>query len=133
MSPPLFPVSVKGVVPVRGGVVLLKNERAEWEPPGGRLEEAETPEGCLAREVLEETGLEVSVGPLLDAWVHEVLPGARVFVLSYGCRVVDGRAEPVKSSEHSALGMFGPQEVESLNMPERYRRAIRRWSCVPDR
>ncbi|MBA2535615.1 MAG: NUDIX domain-containing protein [Rubrobacter sp.] len=40
------------------------------EPPGGRLEEGETPEGCLAREVLEETGLEVSVGPLLDAWIY---------------------------------------------------------------
>jgi 8-oxo-dGTP pyrophosphatase MutT (NUDIX family) len=33
-----FPVSVKGVLFQRGTVVLLENERAEWELPGGRLE-----------------------------------------------------------------------------------------------
>ncbi len=131
MSAPLFPVSVKGVVPVAGGVMLLENERREWEPPGGRLEEDETPERCLTREVLEETGLEVSVGPLLDAWVYEVLPGSRVLILSYGCRVTDdGYAQPTKSIEHSALGVFGLREVERLNMPERYLRAIRQWSST---
>lgn len=130
MSPPLFPVSVKGVLPLRGGVVLLENERQEWELPGGRLEEGETPEDCLAREVLEETGLEVLVGPLLDAWVYEVLPGTRVLVLFYGCRVPDRHEELVKSFEHSALGVFGPREVELLDMPERYRRAIARWSSA---
>lgn len=131
MSPPLFPVSVKGVVPMAGGVVLLENERREWEPPGGRLEEGETPEGCLAREVLEETGVEVSVGPLLEAWVYEVFPGACVLVLSYGCRAADGLRVPVKSFEHSALGVFDPREVERVRMPERYRRAIRRWFGNP--
>jgi hypothetical protein len=42
-----------------------------------------------------------------------------VAVLSYGCRVLDGRAEPVKSFEHSALGEFAPGEVGLLCMPGR--------------
>ena len=80
--------------------------------------------------MLEKTGLEVSVGPLLDAWIYEVLLGTRVLVLSYDCRVAEGQAEPIKSFEHSALGVFGTREAELLNMPERYRHAIRRWSSM---
>ena len=48
-----FPISVKGVVVRDGAVVLLRNERGEWELPGGRLERGEDPEGCVAREVAE--------------------------------------------------------------------------------
>jgi hypothetical protein len=33
-----YPVSIKGVVFIDGRVVLLQNERDEWELPGGRLE-----------------------------------------------------------------------------------------------
>ena len=36
--PPTWPVSIKGVaVDAHGRVLLLKNERQEWELPGGRL------------------------------------------------------------------------------------------------
>ena len=39
-----FPVSIKGVV-IRGDkVILLRNERDEWELPGGKLELSESPE-----------------------------------------------------------------------------------------
>src|SRR6185369_13602359 len=34
-QPPVWPVSIKGVCLVGGKVVLLKNERDEWELPGG--------------------------------------------------------------------------------------------------
>lgn len=38
-KPPTWPVSVKGVaLDASGRVALLKNERREWELPGGRLE-----------------------------------------------------------------------------------------------
>ena len=45
-----FPVSIKGVFVEAGRVVLLENDRDEWELPGGRLEPGEAPETCLARE-----------------------------------------------------------------------------------
>ena len=51
-----FPVSIKGVLVEAGRVVLLENERDEWELPGGRLEPGEAPETCLVREFAEELG-----------------------------------------------------------------------------
>ena len=34
---PKFPISVKGVVALDNKFPLLKNEREEWELPGGKL------------------------------------------------------------------------------------------------
>ncbi|MEU6701775.1 NUDIX domain-containing protein [Pseudonocardia sp. NPDC046786] len=57
MPPPsTFSVSIKGVVlDSRQRVLLVKNERDEWELPGGRIEIGESPEECVAREIAEET------------------------------------------------------------------------------
>ena len=56
-----YPVSVKGVL-IRGGcVLLLLNERDEWDLPGGRPDPGEDHRAALAREVLEETGLAAGV------------------------------------------------------------------------
>jgi len=120
----LFPVSVKGVVPTRRGVVLLKNERDEWELPGGRLEARETPRECIEREVLEETGLAVHAERLLDAWLYEVLPSRHVLVLAYGCRVLEDRKLSL-SAEHLEVGAFGAEELAGLRMPREYLKAIR--------
>jgi 8-oxo-dGTP diphosphatase len=44
-----------------GHVVFVKHPTRGWEIPGGHLEPGESPEQALVREVLEETGLEVSI------------------------------------------------------------------------
>lgn len=113
-----------------GRVVLLRNERAEWELPGGRMEAGETPQECVAREVLEELNLKVGVGPLLDAWVFEVLPGSRVLVLAYGCFAEDftGMAHSV---EHSDVGLFGLDELGVIAVPDGYVRMVWAWASHP--
>jgi len=79
---PLFPVSVKAVVRHQGKVILLKNERDEWELPGGRLEKDETPEQAVTRELEEELGAIIQVGRLIDSWVYHVT-GKDVLILAY--------------------------------------------------
>ncbi|MBT4920102.1 MAG: NUDIX domain-containing protein [Euryarchaeota archaeon] len=44
-----------------GHVVFVKHPTRGWEIPGGHLEAGESPEQALLREVLEETGLHVSI------------------------------------------------------------------------
>jgi ADP-ribose pyrophosphatase YjhB (NUDIX family) len=61
-GPGCYPVSVKGVVVRSGRVLLLKNERDEWELAGGRLGAGETPEQCVAREIANSIATWFAVG-----------------------------------------------------------------------
>jgi 8-oxo-dGTP diphosphatase len=68
---PERPIVGVGAVVVDGERVLLVrrgNEplKGEWSVPGGAVEVGETLEAATAREVLEETGMEIEVGPLVD-------------------------------------------------------------------
>ncbi|GAB2822482.1 NUDIX hydrolase [Actinocorallia aurea] len=124
----LFPVSVKGVVvDGEGRVLLLKNEREEWELPGGRLEAGEGPAQCVVREIAEESGWRAEAGDLLDAWVYEPLAGRFVFIVTYGCRLLEGNAEPLISHEHKEIGLFGEDEVPGLVMPQGYKDSVAAW------
>ncbi|MFB9236290.1 NUDIX domain-containing protein [Plantactinospora siamensis] len=121
-----LPVSVKLVVDYHGRVPLLKNERDEWELPGGKLEPGETPEQTVCREVAEELGLTINTVDIIDTWVYEITAARHVFIVSYGARYA-GDEEVRYSAEHKELGMFGYDEVASLVMPEPYKRTIARW------
>jgi 8-oxo-dGTP diphosphatase len=65
-------VGVGAVVFVGDGVVLVKRRyeplAGQWSLPGGGLELGETLEAGVAREIEEETGLTVEVGPVVDVF-----------------------------------------------------------------
>ena len=44
---------------INDGTILIANENSLFEFPGGHLDEGETIDECLKREVLEETGIEL--------------------------------------------------------------------------
>ncbi|ONI81631.1 NUDIX hydrolase [Actinosynnema sp. ALI-1.44] len=112
--PRAFPVSIKGVVVRDGKVLLLKNDRNEWELPGGRIELDETPEECVAREITEETQWKVTTGPILDTWMYYIdVAEKHVFIVTYGC-YANGDTEPVLSHEHKEIGLFAEHEVATL-------------------
>jgi 8-oxo-dGTP pyrophosphatase MutT (NUDIX family) len=128
-QPHLFPVSVKGVVVRQGLVLLLRNERDEWELPGGKLELGEDPAECVRREIAEEVNWQVTAGPLIDSWQYRIREGVDVLIITYGCHVNTDTA-PVVSHEHKEVGLFSAAEVEALRMPSGYKKSIASWYAV---
>ncbi|MSP88132.1 MAG: NUDIX domain-containing protein [Alphaproteobacteria bacterium] len=123
-----FPVSIKGVIVHDGRVVLLRNERQEWELPGGKLELSESPTACLAREIAEELNISVEIDAVLDSWVYAIAPGINVLIVTYGCRV-NGLGGMAISHEHKELATFALHDVAELNMPPGYKASIHAWAA----
>jgi len=119
-----FPVSVKAVIVRAGRVILLNNERDEWELPGGKLEVGEDPARCVEREVHEELDLEVRADRLLDLWQFHIAHGVDVVVAVFVCGELDRSRVPRLSREHRRLGWFDGDAVTGLPVPEGYKRSI---------
>ncbi len=119
----MYPVSIKGVLfSPAGEVVLARNDRDEWELPGGRIEVGETAAECLAREIEEELALQVAVGDPVDSCLFEVIAARHVFIVTYRCMLI-GSFNPKPSHEHTQIGLFLPSALPP-NLPRGYRASI---------
>ncbi len=122
----MVPVSVKAVIVDRGRVLLLANDRGEWELPGGRLDPGESETEALLREVAEELGVPARIGPRLADEPFEVIPGRTVRIVSYGCEI-DPAAGLRISAEHQDLIWAPADALGDLPIPAVYRRPIGLW------
>jgi 8-oxo-dGTP diphosphatase len=77
-----------------GRVLLVERgtppDQYKWSVPGGKLEGNETLAQAVAREVREETGLVVEVGPLACV-VERMGDGFHYVILDYLARVIGGK------------------------------------------
>jgi len=127
-----LPVSVKAALRCGERWVLLRNERNEWELPGGRIDpDDQSLPDVVVRECREEIGIEVTVGVLLGSWLFEVVPDKRVVIICFSAEA-DPESELVISHEHNAVGMFEIDELAELNLPYGYRQAIRQAATQPN-
>jgi len=112
-----FLVGVTGLgVDDRGNVLLARHRfgAPQWRFLGGFLHPRERVEDALAREIREETGLVVEVGPVLEAvtgyrWARVEI----VFVF----RVTGGT--PALTAEVAELGWFPPDRLPDVRADQR--------------
>ncbi|UQD51180.1 8-oxo-dGTP diphosphatase MutT [Bacillus methanolicus] len=81
-----------------------------WEFPGGKMEEGETPEEALVREIHEELGCTIQVHEKIEETYHEY-PSVIVHLLTYKAKIVEGNPQ---AKEHAELEWVPLQELHSL-------------------
>ena len=60
-------------------ILLIRHQKRGWEIPQGRVEEGENLVEALHREVREEAGVEIEMGPLAAVWSKVTAPPAVIF------------------------------------------------------
>jgi 8-oxo-dGTP diphosphatase len=83
----------------RDGLVLIGQRRREdrhplkWEFPGGKVEDGETPQEALRRELREELAIEAEIGPEISRYEFQYPGRSRVLLIFYSIRAWSGKEE----------------------------------------
>ncbi len=82
-----------------------------WEFPGGKMEEGESPEEALVREIREELSTEISVEELLCTVEYDY-PKFHLTMHCYWCSLV---TEALHLNEHEAARWLANEELDSVD------------------
>ncbi|MGF1551962.1 MAG: 8-oxo-dGTP diphosphatase MutT [Paracoccaceae bacterium] len=113
-------VAAVALVDVDGRVLLARRPPGKsmaglWEFPGGKLEEGETPENCLIRELREEIGIDTwqsCLAPLTFA--SHAYEKFHLLMPLYVCRKWEGIPRPREGQE---LRWVGKRDLRAVTMP----------------
>lgn len=116
------PLIVVAAALIDGDGRLLVQQRPQgkamaglWEFPGGKVEEGETPEAALIRELREELAIDVQQACLAPAcFASEALGERHMILLLYICRKWQGIP---RALEAPAIKWVRPLDLHSLSMP----------------
>jgi 8-oxo-dGTP diphosphatase len=133
-SYPDHPIIGVGAVIVDGGLVLLVRRdteplKGEWSIPGGMLELGEKLHDGVRREVLEETGLIVEPGEVLDVFdsIFTDKEGRTEYhyvLIDYLCRPVSGQARP--GTDVSEVRWVGENDLTTIGLRDLTAQVVRK-------
>ena len=101
---------------IRDGIRVFATQRGYgdykdgWEFPGGKIEQGETPQEALAREIKEELDTEIVVGDLLTIIEYDY-PKFHLSMQCFWCQIVEGT--PVLK-EHEAAKWLRKEELDTV-------------------
>ncbi len=114
-----------------GEKVLLtrRTDDGRWCLPGGAMDPGESASECCAREVLEETGLVVTVGRLIGVYstphrITESPDGNRKQTFDLVFEAVRISGELSVSDETTKLGYFSPEQMKSMDVMELFHERV---------
>jgi ADP-ribose pyrophosphatase YjhB (NUDIX family) len=123
---PSRPIVGVGAVILRQGEVLIVRRanpplQGQWSIPGGALDLGEKLRDGVAREVREETGLDVEVGPVLDVF-DSIFPDENgrtqyhYVLIDYLCHLRSGTL--AAATDASEVRWASPEELPGLGMKQ---------------
>jgi ADP-ribose pyrophosphatase YjhB (NUDIX family) len=129
----LVPAASAIIADQAGRILLIRrSDNALWSIPGGVMEVGERIADTVAREVREETGLEIEPETIVGIYsnprhVVEYTNGEvrQQFSICFACRLVGGQL--ATSHESTEVGFFTPAEIEAMPMHESIRLRIRHF------
>ena len=131
---PEHPIVGVSAVIVEGGRALLVRRASEpllgeWSVPGGMLELGETLRDGVRREVLEETGLVVEPGEVLDIFDSVLTDGQgrtqyHYVLIDYLCRLVSGEARA--GSDVSEVKWVSENDLPAMALRESIEQVVRK-------
>ncbi|OPY83550.1 MAG: CTP pyrophosphohydrolase [Syntrophorhabdus sp. PtaU1.Bin153] len=103
-----------------GRILIAKRKRGKWhagkwEFPGGTLEEGETLEQCLKRELQEELAVTTEVGDLVCISEYNYAPGWTIRLLAYRATVISGT---FNLNDHEEIRWVKPADLPHYDFPE---------------
>ena len=110
-------------------LLTRRTDNGQWCLPGGGVDPGESVAEACAREMLEETGLEVRVGRLLGVYSNphrlvEYQDGNRCQIIALNFEVEQIGGALGLSSETTDYGFFSPAEIEGMDLMEHHRERI---------
>lgn len=110
-------IHVVGAVILENGKVLCAQRGAtktlayKWEFPGGKIEEGETAQEALKREIEEEMQCSIEIGDAIETTVHEYDFGF-IHLSTFYCYLKNGHPT---LTEHVSIQWLSPNELMSLD------------------